>query len=139
MTPPNIGIDLSFRILTFDSVPFCYALYDCKSSLNVIGVTMKKTIFAASALLTLVATSAAFAQQGGGGGGITFESLDTDGDGIVTKEEFKENFNPPGRNGGAPPDPEMVFARVDADGNGEISAEEYENRPRRGGQQPPPQ
>ena len=97
---------------------------------------MKKSIFAASALITLVATSTAFAQQGGGGGGgITFESLDTDGDGIVTKEEFTENFNPPGRNGNPPPDPEMVFTRVDADGNGEITAEEYENRPRRG-QQP---
>lgn len=94
---------------------------------------MKKTIFAASALITLVATSAAFAQQGGG---ITFESLDTDGDGIVTKDEFIANFKPPGRNGNPPPDPEMVFGRVDADGNGEISAEEFENRPRR---QPPPQ
>ncbi len=98
---------------------------------------MKKTIFAASALITLVATSAAFAQQGGGGA-ITFESLDTDGDGIVTKEEFTANFKPPGRNGNPPPDPAMVFGRIDADGNGEISAEEYENRPRRG-QQPPPQ
>ena len=96
---------------------------------------MKKTIFAASALITLVATSAALAQQGGGGGGITFESLDTDGDGTVTKEEFTANFNPPGRNGNPPPDPEMAFTRIDADGNGEISAEEFENRPRRG-QQP---
>ncbi len=96
---------------------------------------MKKTIFAASALITLVATSAAFAQQGGGGGAITFESLDTDGDGIITEEEFTENFNPPARDGRTP-DPEMVFGRWDADGNGEITAEEYENRPRRG-QQPP--
>lgn len=91
---------------------------------------MKKTIFAASALLSLIATSSAFAQQGGGG--ITFESLDTDGDGIVTKEEFTANFKPPGRNGNPPPDPETVFTRIDADGNGEISAEEFENRPRRG-------
>ena len=96
---------------------------------------MKKTIFAASTLITLVATSAALAQQGGGGGRITFESLDADGDGVVTKEEFTENFKPPGRNGNPPPDPETVFSRVDADGNGEISAEEYENRPRRGQQQ----
>ena len=99
---------------------------------------MKIRFFAASALLTLIATSAAFAQQGGGGEPITFESLDADGDGVITKEEFTENFNPPGRNGNPPPDPEMVFGRWDADGNGEISAEEYENRPRRG-QQPPPQ
>jgi len=98
---------------------------------------MKKTIFAASALITLVATSAAFAQQGGGGGGaITFESLDTDGDGVITKEEFIANFNPPARNGNSPPDPETVFGRWDADGDGEITDEEYENRPRRG-QQPP--
>jgi len=97
---------------------------------------MKISFFAASALLTLIATSAAFAQQGGGA--ITFESLDTDGDGIVTKEEFIANFKPPGRNGNPPPDPEVVFTRIDADGNGEISAEEFENRPRRG-QQPPPQ
>jgi hypothetical protein len=97
---------------------------------------MKKTIFAASALLTLVATSAAFAQQGGGGGGaITFESLDADGDGVITKEEFIANFNPPARNGNPPPDAETVFGRWDADGDGEITAEEYENRPRRG-QQP---
>lgn len=89
---------------------------------------MKKTIFAASAVLTLIATSAAFAQQGGAR--ITFESLDTDSDGVVTKEEFKANFKPPGRDGRAP-DPEMVFGRWDADGNGEITAEEYENRPRR--------
>ncbi len=98
---------------------------------------MKIRIFAASALVTLVATSAAFAQQGGP---ITFESLDADGDGIVTKEEFTANFKPPGRDGRPPPDPETVFGRVDADGNGEITAEEFENRPRRGGQgQPPPQ
>ena len=92
---------------------------------------MKKTILAASALITLVAVSAAFAQQGGGGGAITFESLDTDGDGIVTKEEFTANFNPPARDGREPPDAETVFGRLDADGNGEITAEEYENRPRR--------
>jgi hypothetical protein len=95
---------------------------------------MKKTIFAASALISLIAVSAAFAQQGGGMGDITFESLDTDGDGIITKEEFTANFNPPPRDGREPPDPEMVFTRWDADGNGEITAEEYENRPRR--QQP---
>jgi hypothetical protein len=100
---------------------------------------MKKYIFAASALVTLAAASAAFAQQGGGGGGITFESLDTDGNGIVTKEEFTANFKPPGRDGRPPPDPEMVFARVDADSNGEITAEEFENRPRRGAQGQPPQ
>ena len=101
---------------------------------------MKKTIFAVSALITLVAASAALAQQGGGGGGggaITFESLDTDGDGIVTKEEFTANFNPPGRNGNPPPDPATVFGRIDADSDGEITAEEFENRPRRG--QAPPQ
>ncbi len=96
---------------------------------------MKKTIFAASALVTLVAASAAIAQQGGGR--ITFESLDTDGDGVISKEEFMANFNPPGRNGNPPPDPEMVFGRLDADGNDEISAEEFENRPQRG--QAPPQ
>ena len=97
---------------------------------------MKKTIFTATALIALIAASAAFAQQAGGMA-ITFESLDTDGDGSVSKEEFLANFKPPGRNGNPPPDPEMVFSRIDADGNGEISAEEFENRPRR--QQPPPQ
>lgn len=91
---------------------------------------MKTTIMAASAVLTLIASSAAFAQQGGGGGRITFESLDSDGDGKVTAEEFKANFNPPARDGRTP-DPEMVFGRWDADGDGEITAEEYENRPRR--------
>jgi hypothetical protein len=90
---------------------------------------MKKTIFAASAMLTLIVSSAALAQQGGGNP-ITFESLDTDGDGTVTKEEFTANFNPPARNGRTA-DPAMVFDRWDADGNGEITAEEYENRPRR--------
>jgi hypothetical protein len=94
---------------------------------------MKKTIFAASAVLALIAGSAAFAQQGGGNP-ITFESLDSDGDDKVTKEEFKENFNPPARNGRTP-DPEMIFGRWDGDGDGEITAEEYENRPQR--QQPP--
>lgn len=89
---------------------------------------MKKTIFAASAVLALIAGSAAYAQQGGGA--ITFESLDSDGDGKITKEEFTENFNPPARNGRTP-DPAMVFGRWDADGDGEITAEEYENRPRR--------
>ena len=90
---------------------------------------MKKTIFAASAVLALIAGSAAFAQQGMGDP-ITFESLDADGDGTVTKAEFTENFNPPARNGRTA-DPAMVFDRWDADGNGEITAEEYENRPRR--------
>lgn len=88
---------------------------------------MKKTIIAASAALTLIASSAALAQQGGGR--MTFENFDADGDGIITKEEFKANFNPPERDD-RKPDPERVFGRWDADGNGEISAEEFENRPR---------
>ncbi len=91
---------------------------------------MKKTIFTASALITLLAASVALAQQGGGGR-ISFDTLDADGDGKITKEEFKENFNPPPREGGGTPDPEMVFGRWDADGDGEITAEEFENRPRR--------
>ena len=93
---------------------------------------MTKIIFAASALFILLAVSPAIAQQGGGGR-ITFESLDADSNGIVTKEEFMANFNPPARDGRTP-DPERAFGRIDADGNGEISAEEFENRPRR--QQP---
>ena len=92
---------------------------------------MTKIIFAASALFILVAASPAIAQQGGGGQ-ITFESLDTDGNGTITKEEFKANFNPPARDGRTI-DPERAFGRFDADGNGEISAEEFENRPRRQG------
>jgi hypothetical protein len=94
---------------------------------------MTKIIIAASAFFVLLVVSPAIAQQGGGGQ-ITFESLDADGDGIVTSEEFTANFNPPARSGRTP-DPERVFGRWDADGNGEITAEEYENRPRR--QQPP--
>ena len=97
---------------------------------------MKNRIFAASALITLAVSTAALAQQGGGGGGpITFESLDTDGDGVITKEEFTANFQPRAREGREPPDPEMVFGRWDSDGDGEITAEEFENRPRRQQQQ----
>ena len=90
---------------------------------------MKKTIFAASAVLALIAGSAAFAQQGGGTA-ITFESLDADGDGNVTKKEFTENFKPPASNGRTV-DPAFVFESWDADGNGVLTAKEYKNRPKR--------
>lgn len=66
------------------------------------------------------------------GGRMSFESLDSNADGSVTLEEFKENFNPPARNGRSP-DPTRVFSRWDADGSGSLTAEEFANRPRRQG------
>lgn len=90
---------------------------------------MKKLTIVTSALLLTMAATTAFAQQGAGRG-ITFESLDADGDGVVTKEEFAENFKPPAREGRTP-NVEAAFARFDADEDGKITKEEFDNRPRR--------
>jgi len=65
-----------------------------------------------------------------------FNSMDTDGDGAVTKAEFTTamekmqdsqgaNPPPPPPDGGMPPEkPEEVFAKIDTDSDGQVSLEE---------------
>ena len=83
------------------------------------------TVLVAS-LATLV-----FAQDQGMGGGMgmgatpTFEALDADGDGSISKKEMGKFIRP-----------DMLdqrFGRVDADGDGVVSREEFDNRPQGGG------
>jgi len=82
-----------------------------------------------SALLTTICLSSiALAQDMGGGMGmgqaLSFEELDANGDGSISKEEMGKVV------------PENVleqrFGRLDADSDGNISKEEFDNRPRRG-------
>ena len=68
--------------------------------------------------------------------GVTYASIDADSDGKVTLEEFTKNFSPPNRGNGRTPQPDRIFERWDADGDGNLTEEEFDNRPRRGGQQP---
>ncbi|EED31627.1 putative calcium binding signal peptide protein [gamma proteobacterium NOR5-3] len=71
---------------------------------------MKKTVFLATGLTALLASMAALSQPNGG-----ILSMDADGDGQISRDEFK----PPRHRGG----PKM-FERADANGDGELTREE---------------
>ena len=60
------------------------------------------------AILALATSSAAFAQ------GVSFATFDTDGDGVISKEEASANMQL-----------EKLFPELDSDGNGELSKEEF--------------
>lgn len=80
---------------------------------------MKISAFLTAILLAMLVPMALHAQD------VDFDSLDTDDDGVVSKEEFKEYAAP--KLGGFAKMDEFVD-KVDADENGEISSEEFEGR-----------
>ncbi len=67
-----------------------------------------KTVNKTLALIALATSSAAFAQ------GVSFATFDTDGDGVISKEEASANMQL-----------EKLFPELDSDGNGELSKEEF--------------
>lgn len=71
---------------------------------------MKKALFVLSGVTALLASMTSMAQPQGG-----ILSMDSDGDGQISREEFQ----PPRHRGG----PKM-FKRADADGDGELTREE---------------
>lgn len=72
-----------------------------------------KKLMAFTALALAVSTAPALAEQHGEGGhkGGMFEKHDTDGDGVISKDEFLSHA-------------EERFSTMDADGNGEVSKDE---------------
>jgi Ca2+-binding EF-hand superfamily protein len=65
-----------------------------------------------------------------------FSKMDTDGDGVINREEFT-SFKPDRAvPENAPPPPEEVFNEIDTDGDGSVSQEEFTNfKPDRAGLQ----
>jgi hypothetical protein len=87
----------------------------------------------------------------------SFDQIDKDKNGSLSKEEVAASFTerraaaggPPrgagagGPPGGGPPDPAQIFARWDTNGDGKVTKAEFDARPRPGGgpgaqQRPPP-
>jgi hypothetical protein len=99
---------------------------------------MKKTSVMLASALVLVATARIGWTQSGGP---TFEQLDKDGNGSLSKEEVSAYFAQlPRRGGGAQQggqangrgfNVDRVFSRWDANGDGKVTKEEFDNRPRR--------
>jgi len=84
---------------------------------------MKKSILVAASVLAVFAGNAYAQGMGGGGGGMggggerpTFESLDTDGNGSVSKEEVMA-FSPDRA--------DAIMANIDGNGDGTVTAEEF--------------
>ena len=71
----------------------------------------------------------------------TFDGLDKDKDGKLSKDEVAAFFAGFSRGGGQGPNVDQIFARWDKDGNGSVSKEEFDSRPRPAGPGggPPPQ
>lgn len=83
---------------------------------------MKMHLSRAAALALIASSPFARGQQ------LTFEYIDTDGSGLLSKEEVAAiAVRFPGR-----PDPEDVFARWDANEDGQVTKQEFESRPRGG-------
>jgi len=90
---------------------------------------MRKLTYLASVLALIFGAHAALAQQFMPP---TFEGLDTNKDGKLTKEEvsaFAANI-PAGPNG--PVDADRIMSRWDVNQDGVVTKEEFDNRPRRG-------
>ncbi len=110
-------------------------------------------LFAASAVTLLLGARLACAQPPAPP---SFDAMDKNKDGVLTKDEVVAFFEarraagggagaggPPG-GGGSPPDPAQIFARWDANGDGKVTKAEFDARPRPagaggGGQGPPRQ
>lgn len=83
---------------------------------------MKMHLSGAAVLVLIASSPFAWGQQ------LTFEYIDTDGNGSLSKEEVAAiAVRFPGR-----PDPEDVFARWDANNDGKVTKQEFESRPRSG-------
>lgn len=85
---------------------------------------MKMHLFRAAVLTLILSTPFAWGQQ------LTFEYLDTDNNGWLSKVEVAAFA---GRIPGQP-NPEDVFARWDANKDGQVSKQEFDARPRGGPQ-----
>jgi EF hand domain-containing protein len=90
-----------------------------------------RIIFAAPVLVLCASYAAAQPPQ------ITFDGLDTDKSGGLSKDEVATFFKnrPAGPNG--PIDSAAIFGRWDANSDGTVSKEEFDARPRQGGGGPP--
>ena len=96
---------------------------------------MRRILVAAVATGVALFGQASLAQPGPP----SFDALDTDENGELSKEEVSAMLarrqGGGGRGEGRGPSVDMVFGRWDADSSGAISREEFDNRPRRGGGQ----
>jgi len=116
---------------------------------------MKLKLALTSLFTVLVATQVVLAQPPAPP---SFDSLDSDKSGSLSKDEFAAFFSATPRDGrrgagngnrggtdgppggaGSPPNPSDIFARLDSNGDGSVSKEEFNNRPAppRSGGRPP--
>jgi hypothetical protein len=103
---------------------------------------MKYRVLAASAATLLLGARLVSAQPPGPP---SFDAMDKNKDGVLTKDEVAAFFEarraagggqgrgpgaggPPG--GGGPPDPAQIFARWDTNGDGKVTKAEFDARPR---------
>jgi hypothetical protein len=96
-------------------------------------MNMKRTVMLTSALVLLASARVGWSQFQPP----TFDQLDKDKNGSLSKEEVTDFFsqfagrgNGNGNAQGRGPNVDQLFGRWDANGDGNVSKEEYDNRPR---------
>jgi len=89
-------------------------------------------------LVGLVALAGAGAVGAQGFTPPTFDGLDKDKDGSLSKDEVAAFAAGIGGGPNGPPNADDIFARWDSNKDGSVSKEEFDNRPRRGGPGGPP-